>query len=110
VSHQTPSTRRTTRDELADDTAHGELYLNRLRRAQFELSVLGLIAFGGLVGSLPLLFALVPSLERVTVVGVPLPALMVAAPAFPLFVVIASVYERRANALDQSFRDLIHDE
>jgi hypothetical protein len=24
--------------------------------------------------------------------------------------VIASVYERRANALDQSFRDLIHDE
>lgn len=104
------SARRTARDELAEDTAHGELYLTQLRRAQLELSVLGLLAFGGVVGSLPLLFALLPALAHVAVVGVPLAAWMVAAPAFPIFVMIAVVYERRANALDQSFRDLIREE
>lgn len=104
------SARRTPRDELAEDTAHGELYLTQLRRAQLELSVLGLLAFGGVIGSLPLLFALVPALAHVAVVGVPLAAWMVAAPAFPIFVVIGVVYERRANALDQSFRDLIREE
>ena len=72
--------------------------------------MLGLLAFGGVVGSLPLLFALLPALAHVAVVGVPLAAWMVAAPAFPIFVMIAVVYERRANALDQSFRDLIREE
>lgn len=110
MSSGRPSSRRTPRDELAEDTAHGELYLTRLRRAQLELSLLGLVAFGGLVGSLPLLFALIPALARIHVLGIPLALLLVAVPAFPLFVVIGLVYERRANALDEAFRDLIRDE
>jgi putative solute:sodium symporter small subunit len=110
VSWSSRPTRRTPRDELAEDTAHGELYLNQLRRAQLELSLLGLLAFGGMVGSLPLLFALIPSLGHTAVLGIPLAAWLVAAPAFPVFVVIGAVYERRANALDQSFRDLIREE
>jgi hypothetical protein len=102
--------RRTARDELADETAHGELYLSRLRRAQLELAVLGLLAFGGIVGSLPLLFALAPGLERFHILGIPLPALIVAVPLFPLFVTIGIVYQRRAEVLDASFRTLIRDE
>jgi len=101
--------RRTPRDELADKTAHGELYLTRLRRAQLELSLLGLIAFGGLIGSLPLLFVLLPGLERIHVLGIPLAALLVAGPLFPLFAVVGLIYKRRADALDESFRDLIGD-
>ncbi|MBV9604495.1 MAG: hypothetical protein JO027_05290 [Solirubrobacterales bacterium] len=99
--------RRTPRDELAEETAHGELYLTQLRRAQLELSLLGLVAFGGLVGSLPLLFVLIPGLERIHVVGVPLAALLVAGPLFPMFVVIGMIYKRRADALEESFRDVI---
>ena len=63
-----------------------------------------------MVGSLPLLFALIPSLAHVALLGIPLAAWLVAAPAFPVFVVIGAVYERRANALDESFRDLIREE
>jgi putative solute:sodium symporter small subunit len=110
VTAGSSSARRTARDELAEDTAHGELYLAQLRRAQLELSLLGLVAFGGVVGSLPLLFALVPWLAHAALLGVPLAAWLVAVPAFPVFVVIGVVYERRANALDQSFRDLIREE
>ena len=51
---------RTPREELAEATPHGDVYLGRLIRAQLGLSLLALGAFGGLVGSLPLLFLLVP--------------------------------------------------
>jgi hypothetical protein len=110
VNLRAPTVRRTPRDELAEETAHGDLYLSQLRRAQLELSLLGLIAFGGLVGSLPLLFVLVPSLEHADVLGIPLAALLVAGPLFPMFVAIGAIYQRRADALDAAFRDLIRDE
>ena len=72
--------------------------------------VLGLVAFGGLVGSLPLQLALVPALARLNLFRIPVAALLVAVPAYPLFVAIALVYQRRADALDRSFRELVRDE
>jgi hypothetical protein len=102
--------RRTPRDELAEETAHGQLYLTQLRRAQLELSLLGLVAFGGLVGSLPLLFVLIPGLERIQLLGIPLATVLVAGPLFPMFAVIGMIYKRRADALEDSFRDVIGEE
>ena len=99
--------RRTPRDELAEATAHGGLYLRRLIRAQLGLSAVALIAFGGIIGALPLALLLLPGLEDVSVFGVPLPILIVAWPPFPLFIAIAAVYARRAAALEDSFRDLV---
>jgi hypothetical protein len=57
---------RTPRDELADATEHGGLYLRRLVRAQLSLSMLALVAFGGLVGALPRALYLLPGLQHVT--------------------------------------------
>ena len=39
--------------------------------------------------------------------GVPLPILIVVWPPFPLFIAIAVVYARRAQALEEAFRDLV---
>jgi len=36
--------------------------------------------------------------------------MLVVAPLFPMFAVIGAIYKRRADALDESFRDLIGDE
>jgi NhaP-type Na+/H+ or K+/H+ antiporter len=99
--------RRTPRDELADATAHGGLYLRRLIRSQLSLSTVALVAFGGIIGALPLALFLLPGLHDVQPLGVPLPILIVAWPPFPLFIAIAVVYERRAQALEESFRDLV---
>ena len=99
--------RRTPRDELAEATAHGGLYLRRLIRSQLSLSVLALVAFGGIVGALPLALLLLPGLQDAQLLGVPLPILIVAWPPFPLFIAIAVLYERRAQALEESFRDLV---
>lgn len=110
VSEGAGAARRTPRDELVDETAHGELYLARLRHAQLSLSILALVAFGGLLGSLPLVLAVVPGLTHIHVIGVPLSVWLVAGPLFPLFVALAAAYRRRADALDESFRELVHDE
>lgn len=99
--------RRSPRDELADATPHGALYLRRLLRTQLALSALALVAFGGIIGGLPLALALLPALQRVTLLGVPLPIVAIAWPPFPLLVAIAWLYARRAEALEESFRDLV---
>ena len=99
--------RRTPRDELADATAHGGLYLRRLIRRQLGLSMLALIAFGGFLGSLPLALYLLPRLQDAYVLGVPLPLLLIVVPPFPLFVLFGWLYARRAHALEQAFRELV---
>ena len=101
---------RTPREELAERTAHGDVYLRRLIRAQLTLSFLGLAAFGGLVGSLPLLFLLLPGLGDIDVVGVPLPILVLAVPLFPLITAIGLLYQRRADAIDDAFHDVVSGE
>ena len=101
------SARRTPRDELADTTAHGGLYLRRLIRSQLGLSVLTLVAFGGFLGSLPLALYLLPGLMEVDVLGVPVPVLAIVVPPFPVFVAFGWLYARRAQALEQAFRELV---
>ena len=64
-------------------------------------------AFGGLIGSLPLLFLLWPALQDFDLLGVPVPVLVLAVPLFPLIVVIGLLYQRRADALDETFRDVV---
>jgi hypothetical protein len=98
---------RTPRDELAEATEHGGLYLRRLLRAQLGLSVLALLAFGGLVGGLPLALYLLPGLQHVTLLGLPLAIVAVLWPPFPLFVAIAVLFTRRAEALEDAFRELV---
>jgi hypothetical protein len=98
---------RTPRDELAEATAHGGLYLRRLIRSQLGLSTVALIAFGGIVGALPLALLLLPGLGDIFVLGVPLSIFVIAWPPFPLFIAIAVLYARRAAGLEESFRDLV---
>jgi hypothetical protein len=96
--------------ELTETTAHGDVYLRRLRRAQLALSLASLVAFGGLVGALPLLLYLLPGLNRIDVLGVPLAIWLVVVPPFPLFVAIGWLQQRRADGLDAAFRELVTDE
>ena len=98
---------RTPRDELAEATAHGALYLRRLRQRQLALSLLALIAFGALVGVLPLAIDVVPELQRVDLLGIPLAIWLLVVPLPPIFLILGALYARRADALDESFRELV---
>ena len=94
------------RQELAEATEVGGLYLRRLVRAQLGLSLSALVAFGGLFGALPLALFTVPGLQGVDVLGVPLALLLVVPAPFPFFLAIGWLYQRRADALDTAFREL----
>jgi hypothetical protein len=98
---------RAPRVELAEATEHGEVYLRRLRRAQLQLALLALIAFGALFGVLPLALDVLPALGRTTLLTVPIAIWMMVVPMYPLFVAIGWLYRRRADALDAAFRDLV---
>ncbi len=98
---------RTPRDELAEATPHGRLYLRRLVRSQLGLSMLTLVAFGGFLGSMPLTLYLLPGLQDIYLWGVPLPVLLIVVPPFPVFAAFGWLYARRASALEQAFRELV---
>ncbi len=95
------------RDELAAGSEVGNVYLRRLVRAQLVLSLTALLAFGGLLGSLPVALYVLPGLQRAELLGVPLPLVLIGPPLFALFVALGWVYQRRADALDASFSELL---
>jgi hypothetical protein len=98
---------RAPRDELAESTAVGEIYLRRLVRAQLGLSLTALLSFGGVFAGLPLALWLAPGVEGVQFLGVPLALLVLCVAVFPILIAVGLLYERRANALDEAFRDLV---
>jgi hypothetical protein len=83
-----------------------DVYLRRLRREQLRLS---LVAFGGAIGALPLILYLLPGLHDVELLGVPLPIWLVVVPPFPLFFAIGWLEQRRADALDAAFGEMLGD-
>jgi hypothetical protein len=94
-------------DDLAQTTAVGEIYLRRLVRAQLGLSLTALLSFGGVFAGLPLALWLAPGVDRVQVLGVPLTLVVLCVLVFPILIGVGRLYERRANALDEAFRDLM---
>jgi putative solute:sodium symporter small subunit len=98
---------RPPREELVEGTGHGHVYLRGLQRAQLTLSVLALVAFGAIFGILPVALYLLPAFVRVRLLGVTLGLWIVVVPMLPAFVAIGWLYARRADALDDSFRDLV---
>ena len=102
-----PTALRSPREELAEATAHGQVYMRRLQRAQFGLSMLALVAFGAVFGVLPMALYLIPHLNRILLFGIPLSLWILVVPMLPIFLAIGWLYARRADALDDSFRDLV---
>ena len=98
---------RPPRDELAETTAVGEIYLRRLVRAQLGLSLTALLAFGGVFAGLPLALWLAPGVDDVEFLGVPLTLWALCVAVFPVLLALGALYGRRANALDESFRELV---
>ncbi|NIL41946.1 hypothetical protein HCB17_12700 [Salinispora arenicola] len=96
-----------TRTELAQQTRVGEALVRGLVRAQLSLALrLWLVVVVGL-GGLPWLFAIAPSVSRVTVFGVHLPWALLAVISFPFLVMVGWVYVRLAERNEQDFTNLI---
>ncbi len=93
--------------EIDEQTRLGEVYMRSLIRAQLRLGLLICAGLGVLLGGLPLLFALVPSLREVRVLGLGLPWLLLGVVVYPLLVTGALFYVRQAERNERDFADLV---
>ena len=101
--------RRDLPDPLAFDERgeYRDVLLHSLIRAQFGLT-LGFIALAvSVLISLPLVFALAPSLADRHVFGLPLTLAVLGVAVFPVLVAIGVAYVRLAERTERHFLDLV---
>ncbi len=98
-----------TRAEVEEQTEVGEVMLQGLVRAQLGLSLRLAALVVLLLGVLPLLFAAVPALGAVGVLGVRLPWLLLGVLAYPFLWAVGWAHTRLAERTEQDFADLLED-
>ena len=89
--------------EIDSRTRLGEVYVSSLVRAQLRLAVGVLALVAGLVAGLPLAFWLLPWLSEVTVLGMPLPWVLLAFAVYPFLLLCGWGYVRRAEYNERVF-------
>lgn len=80
--------RATVASEIDAQTRLGEVYMASLLRAQLRLAILVIATLALLVGTLPLLFSLVPRVSDVSMFGMPLPWLLLGFLVYPVLVAL----------------------
>jgi hypothetical protein len=83
-----------------------EVMVSSLVRAQRLLAVRLFAVFAAALGGLPALFALAPAVSEITVLGAPLPWLLLGVLAFPLLLVLGVVYARLAERNEREFTEI----
>ncbi len=93
--------------DIDAETRLGDMYMGSLLREQLRLAgrILAVLVLG--VGSLPLLFHLVPGLGGIQVLGLPLAWLLLGVVAYPFLFGLGWLYVRRAERNEQDFSDLM---
>ncbi|MDO9455598.1 hypothetical protein [Nocardioides sp.] len=93
--------------DIDDGTPLGGVYLGSLLREQLLLAgrILGLLALT--VGSLPLVFFLVPGLDDVHLLGLPMAWLVLGVLVYPWLVLLGWRYVRRAERNERDFAELM---
>lgn len=101
------------RRDAADARAFDErgeyrnVLLHSLIRAQFGLTLSFIALAVGVLISMPLVVALVPSLATKHVVGLPLTLVVLGVAVYPVLVLIALAYVRLAERTERHFLDLV---
>ena len=93
--------------EIDADTALGAVYMGSLIRDQLRLALRILLVLALSLGGLPLVFHLVPELADATVVGVPLPWVLLGLLVYPWLIVLGWAFVRRAERHEHDFADLV---
>ena len=99
--------RRTAASEIDAQSELGEIYLAALLRSQLRLALGTLAVLGLTVGSLPVLFWLVPGLTSHHVLGMPVSWVLLAFACYPVLIVLAWRYVRAAERNERRFTDVV---
>jgi hypothetical protein len=93
--------------DITEQTVLGKVYMRSLLRVQFRLgaTLLGIVA--GTVGAVPALFAVLPGLAGVRVLGIGLPWLVLGVAVHPVLLATAWWYVRLTERAERDFTDLL---
>jgi hypothetical protein len=95
------------RVELEEQTSWGELLIKDLVKAQLRTGLLLAFVVVALLGSLPLIFYVLPSFGRLSFIGVPMSWLILGVVPFPLLFGVGLWYNRLAERHERDFVDMI---
>ncbi|GGB20005.1 hypothetical protein GCM10011492_07330 [Flexivirga endophytica] len=93
--------------EIDSQSMLGEALLRSLMRAQLRLAAVVLALLAMTLGSLPLLFDVVPQIRRLHVFGIPLPWLLLGVLVYPVLLGLGWFYVRYAERIDAGFVRLV---
>ena len=93
--------------DIDEQTPLGELYMTTLIRAQWRLSISVLASATMMIGSLPLLFLLVPATRTLKVGPIPLPWLILGVLIYPAVWVAGRYYVRQSEQIEREFTELV---
>ncbi|WP_371406701.1 hypothetical protein OHA10_14375 [Kribbella sp. NBC_00662] len=93
--------------EIDEQTRLGEIYMLSLVQSQLRLT---LAVIGGVLlvlGSIPLLFWLVPPTRTLSIFGLPLPWVILGILVYPVVYVAARIYVRNAERIEAEFTEFV---
>ncbi|MGH3728214.1 MAG: hypothetical protein ACRDTU_05630 [Micromonosporaceae bacterium] len=93
--------------EIDAQSKIGEVYMRSLIRTQLRLALLVLAGIGVLLAGLPAMFAVMPQLRQVDLLGLPLPWLLLGVVVHPALVTAAWLYCRQAERTERDFAELV---
>ncbi|PRY59485.1 hypothetical protein BCF74_10975 [Knoellia remsis] len=96
--------------ELDEQTELGDVLLDGLRRAQLRLGLTVLALMGLALGGFPVLLALVPSTQTMTLAGIPLPWLVLGGLVYPAAWLLARAYVRQSERIETEFAEVVGEE
>lgn len=99
--------RTTVASEIDAQSELGEVYMRSLMRSQLRLALGTVLVLSSTVGALPLVFNVFPAVRHAHLFGLPLPWLLLGFLVYPVLLLLAWSYVRRAERNEESFRDLV---
>lgn len=95
--------------ELYRQDDYGRTFLRGLMRAQLGVTLSVLVPAGAILALYPLLAVLLPSLDGVHVLGLPLALVVLGGGIYPPLVLLGFWYVRRTEQLEERFVELLED-
>jgi uncharacterized membrane protein len=100
--------RRTVQQEIDESTGIGEVYVRSLVRSQLRAALTVVTTLMLTLGALPVVFWLLEDLGKLTILGVPLPWVVLAVAVYPGLVLLGWLYVRQADKSERDFAALVH--
>ena len=102
-----PHVRRTVQQEIDESTGIGEVYVRSLVRSQLRAALTVVTTLILTLGALPIVFWLLQDLSQLSLLGVPLPWMVLGVAVYPGLFLLGWLYVRQADKSERDFVALV---